>query len=137
MTPTMTELRSYQQRHANRRARERLDIKFNRHIAHELILQIKARALRPVQEGPGPGAWFKTELEGKVAWFFYSRETDRIVTILDYEPWQVYEPRRRREKEAAGRGLEPAIDEERARMFRRQMKLTRWIFNKRLDMEIE
>lgn len=142
MSATPSEIRSYQQLHADKRARERLGVHFNRHIAHELIVQIKAGKLKPAAIGPGPGEWYKVDLEGREAWIFYNRPTDRIVTVMAYEPWQVRIPRLRREE--AERYVAAASREEaRARiaqieqeyMFRQQMRITHRIFYSLLDIK--
>lgn len=151
------EYKTAQQLHANRRAKERLGIHFNRHKAHEIILQIKTNKLRS-KYTDNFGSWYPCLIDGLEAWVFYNRTTDRIVTVLHEMPENVRlyqeeikrrsaERRRSYRHNKAKRDKEAALLEEQARLrteeearlkvYRKQMRLTRWIFHRLLEREFD
>ncbi len=92
------EHKTAQQLHANRRARERLGVRFNRHQAHEIILQIEARKISMLgPAGPWRG-WYKTEIQGREAWLVFDSSTRRVVTVLHYCPVELAKYLRRKEQ---------------------------------------
>jgi hypothetical protein len=78
-----------QQIHANRRAKQRLGIDFNRHKAREVINGIHSNRFIFEAKAGKARSWYKGLIDGVMAWVLWDKETDRIVTVLDYEPKEI------------------------------------------------
>jgi len=75
--------------HINKRAEERLGIKFNRHQAYDIINAIAGKPSTYVVKYAGKASyanrsWYYTYIQNKKAYVLYDPSTKRLVTILDY-----------------------------------------------------
>ncbi|MDD5358231.1 MAG: hypothetical protein PHX80_03740 [Candidatus Nanoarchaeia archaeon] len=79
-----------QQLHADKRAKERLDIDFNHSMAKSIIHQIKNGTISAGFKTGKNRIWYFTIIEDKKCWLLYDKKTNRIVTFLDDVPRGIY-----------------------------------------------
>lgn len=77
--------RGYLQKHANKRARERIGLELNRHDMRAIINDIRDGKYGRgcIKDKP---KWYKVTYECRKFWVLYRADINKIVTILDKVP---------------------------------------------------
>jgi hypothetical protein len=102
-----------QQIHANKRAKQRLGIDFNRHKAKEVIDGIHSNKFIFGAWAGKNRAWYKGTIDNVLAWVLWDKGTNRIVTMLDHEPREIQQYKDAQAKKAviAQRRASKAMEE--------------------------
>ncbi len=71
-----------ERRHASRRARERYDLRYNRHDRHDIVQQIQTGRAKFVERQSGRVSVFDITHQGVSARVVYDKHRKEIVTFL-------------------------------------------------------